>query len=67
VVGEERSGGKAGEIDDEDQEQDFAAEREPVPGSPPAVQPKDQPTGNGDRGQDKKREGIRAVRKKRIE
>ena len=67
MVGEERSGGKAGEIDDEGQDQDFAGERQAVPGSPKAVQPKDQPTGNGDRTQDKKRREKRAVRKKRKE
>jgi hypothetical protein len=64
MVGEERSSGKAGEIDDEGQEQVFAVERQAVPGSPKAVQPKDQPTGNGDRTQDKKRREKRAVRKK---
>ena len=63
MVGDERSGDKAGEIDDEGQEQDFAVERQAVPGSPKAVQPKDQPTGNGDRTQDKKRKEKRAVRK----
>jgi hypothetical protein len=67
MVGEERSTGKAGEIDDEDQEQDFAVERKAVPVSPKAVQPKDQPTGNGNRTQDKKRKEKRAVRKKRKE
>src|SRR3981081_3130706 len=67
MVREERSRGKAGEIDDESQEQDFAAERRAVPGSPKSVQPEDQPTGNGDRAQDKKRKGKRAVRKKRKE
>jgi hypothetical protein len=67
VVGDERSSGKAAEIDDEGQEQDFAAERQAVSGSPKSVQPKDQPTGNGDRTQDKKRKEKRAVRKKRIE
>src|ERR1700730_13047044 len=33
MVGDERSGGKAGEIGDDGQEQDFAVEREAVPGS----------------------------------
>lgn len=65
MVGEERSSGKAGEIDDEGEEQDFAAEPQAMRGSPKAVQPKDQPTGNGDRAQDKKRKGNRAVYKKR--
>jgi len=67
MVGEERSSGKAGEIDDEGEEQNFAAEPQAVRGSPKAVQPKDQPTGNGDRAQDKKRREKRAVRKKRKE
>jgi hypothetical protein len=67
MVGEERSGDKAGEIDDDGQEQDLAAERQGVSGSPKAVQPKDQPTGNGDRTHDKKRKGNRAVRKQRKE
>jgi hypothetical protein len=67
MVGDERSGGKAGEIDDDGQEQDFAVERQAVPGSPKAVQSKDQPTGNGDRTHDNERKGDRAVRKKRKE
>jgi hypothetical protein len=67
MVGEERSSGKAGEIDDEDEEQDFAAEPQAVRGSPKAVQPKDQPTRNSDRAQDEKRKEKRAVRKKRKE
>jgi len=67
MVGGERSSGKAGEIEDDGQEQDFAVERQAVPGSPKPVQPKDQPTGNGDCTQDKKRKGNRAVHKKRIE
>jgi hypothetical protein len=67
MVGDERSGGKAGDIDDDGQEQNFAMERQAVPGSPKAVQPKDQPTGNGDRTHDNKRKGDRAVRKNRKE
>ena len=67
VVGDERSSGKAREIDDEGEEQDFVAERQAVPGSPKSVQPKDQPTGNGDRTQDKKRKEKTAIRKKRKE
>jgi len=67
VVGDERSNGKAGEIDDEDQEQDFAGEREAVSASPEAVQPKDQPTGNRDRAHDEKRREKAAIRKKRKE
>src|SRR5437016_9434470 len=67
MVGDERSSAKPGEIDDEGEKQDFAVERQAVPGSPKAVQPKDQPTGNGDRTQDKKRKGKRAIRKKRKE
>jgi hypothetical protein len=58
MVGDERSGDKAGEIDDEGQEQDFALERQAVPGSPKAVQAKDQPTENGDRTHDKKRKSA---------
>jgi len=42
-------------------------ERQAVPRSPKAVQPKDQPTGNSDRTHDNKRQGNRAVRKKRKE
>src|SRR5438876_4484549 len=67
MVGDERSNGKAGEVDDEGQEQDFAVERQALPGSPKPVQPKDQPTGNGDRTQHKKRREETAVRKKRKE
>jgi hypothetical protein len=67
MVGAERSSGKPGEIEDDGQEEDFAAERQAASGSPKAVQPKDQPTGNGDRTHDKKRKGDRAVHKKRIE
>ena len=67
MVGDERCGDKAGEIDDDGQEQDFASERQAVPGSPKAVQAEDQPTGNGDRTHDKKRKGNRAVRKQRKE
>jgi hypothetical protein len=67
VVGDERSNGKAGELDDEGQEQDFAVERQAMPGSPKAIQPKDQPTGNGDRTQDKKRKEKTAIHKKRKE
>ena len=55
VVGDQRSSGKAGEIDHERQEKDFAGEGQSVPGSPKAVQPKAQPTGDSDRTQDKKR------------
>ena len=67
MVGDERNSGKAGKIDDEGEERDFAAERQWVAGSPMAIQPKEQPTRNGDRTRDKKRKGKRAVRKKRIE
>ena len=67
MIGDERSGGKAGEIDDDGQEQDFAVERQGVPTSPMAVHPKGQPTGNDDRTQDKNRKGKTAIRKKRIE
>jgi len=63
----ERSSGKAGEIDDEGQEQDLAVERQGVPTSPMAVQPKDQPTGNDYRTQDKNRKSKTAIRKKRID
>ena len=66
-VRSERNSGKAGEIEDEGQEQDFAAERQGVPTSPMAVQPKDQPTGNDDQTQDKNRKGKTAIRKKRID
>jgi hypothetical protein len=67
MVGEERSSGNAGEIDDEGEEQDFAAEPQAVRWSPQAVQPKGQPTRNGDRAQDKKWKGNRTVHKKRKE
>src|SRR5512132_3788653 len=63
----ERNSGKAGEVDDEDQEQDLAVERQRLPAIPMAVQPKDQPTGNDDRAQGKNRKGKTAIRKKRID
>jgi hypothetical protein len=40
-VRSEGSSGKPGEIDDDRQEKDFAGERQAVPGSPKAVQPKE--------------------------
>jgi len=63
----ERDGGKAGEIADEDQKQDFAAERQRAPTCPVAIHPKDQPAGNYDRAQDKDRKDQTAIRKKRID
>ena len=63
----ERNSGKAGEIDDENQEQDFAAQRQGVRTGAMAVQPKDQPAGNHDRAQDKNRKDKTAIRKKRID
>jgi hypothetical protein len=63
----ERGSGKAGEIEDDGQEQDFARERQGVSASPMVVQPKDEPAGNGDQTQDKKRIGNIAIHKKRID
>src|SRR5258708_18314339 len=57
MAGGERSGGKAREINDEGQEQDFAVERQAVLWSPTAVQPKNQPARNGERHQGQKRRG----------
>lgn len=66
MVGCERRSGKSTEIEDEDQEQDFAMARHRLPGSPKAVQPKDQPKGKGDDSEDEKRIGKRAVRQQEV-
>jgi hypothetical protein len=67
VVGDERSDGKAGEIDDESQKQEFAGDRQAVPWTPEAVHPIDQPTGDDERTYYKKRKEITAIGKKRKE
>lgn len=67
VVRSERSRDKTAEIEDERQEHRFAAERQGLTKSPKAVQAKDQPTGNDDQTQNKKRKEKTAIHKKRIE
>lgn len=66
-VRRQRRSGKAGEIEDDGQEEEFAFERQCMPAAPMAVQTKDQPAGSDDRAQDKDGKNETAIRKKRID
>src|SRR3954468_12055976 len=67
VVGNERYSGNAANVDDENQQQDFAAKRQRVLSGPMAVYAKDQPAWNDDRTEDKNRKRKRTVGKQRKE